>query len=383
MENSAMDSRQTTGKACITLTFTLAVLLSASRADAVPLYTLTNFGSAIPLAIDDAGDVVLDGAGPYDGVYHSYGPNAGQVTPLSAFGLSSYAASDVAIAGLVNSGTVFGQIPVGNSENAFISSGGQVTDLGALPGYSSTGAVAANASGVVVGNAYSATSASSIGFIYQNGQITSIGISPTAINSSGQIIGLSISSSNPGSFLYQNGSLTQLPTLGGTQNIAFAINAQGQVVGNSSLAGSSGPGTIVLNAYLYSNGKMLDLGTLPGGGNSEATGINNSSQVVGDSGGHAFLWQNGTMYNLADLLTVPAPFPLSYSMAINNAGQIIGVYDNAGTLTGFMLTPDNLPTPAYIPPDDAYNVPEPSTLVLFGVVALTCILGGRSRRNRA
>jgi uncharacterized membrane protein len=35
---------------------------------------------------------------------------------------------------------------------------------------------------------------------------------------------------------------------------------------------------------------ITDLGTLPGGGYSVASGINSRGQVVGDSKGHAVLW---------------------------------------------------------------------------------------------
>ena len=70
--------------------------------------------------------------------------------------------------------------------------------------------------------------------------MTPIPLNPTAINGSGEIIRMS--DSKGGSFTYQNGTLTQLPTLGGTQNVALAINAQGQIVGNSSLLRRAGPG---------------------------------------------------------------------------------------------------------------------------------------------
>ena len=52
---------------------------------------------------------------------------------------------------------------------------------------------------------------------------------------------------------------------------------------------------------------VVDLGTLAGGSNSAAYGINQSGQVTGDSDTgtfnttHAFLFSNGTMSNLGTL----------------------------------------------------------------------------------
>ena len=59
------------------------------------------------------------------------------------------------------------------------------------------------------------------------------------------------------------------------------------------------------DAFLYSDGKMTDLGTLPGGYSSCAYGINDSGQIVGEaetsSGQYhiaAFLDSDGTMTDL-------------------------------------------------------------------------------------
>ena len=54
-----MDSRLAQRKTGIKLTIAFAILHTASRVDAMPLYTLTNFGSAIPVAIDDTRNVAL------------------------------------------------------------------------------------------------------------------------------------------------------------------------------------------------------------------------------------------------------------------------------------------------------------------------------------
>jgi probable HAF family extracellular repeat protein len=126
-----------------------------------------------------------------------------------------------------------------------------------------------------------------------------------------------------------SGTLTRIGTLGGTESLATAVNALGQVVGGASLAGDA-----TGHAFLYSGGTMHDLGTPPGGTSSTALGINASGQVVGDfylSDGttmHAFLWTpttpNGTSGTMSDLGTMPGT---TFSMAesIDDSGEIVGI----------------------------------------------------------
>src|SRR3712207_5277036 len=72
----------------------------------------------------------------------------------------------------------------------------------------------------------------------------------------------------------QTYTITDLGTLSGdNMSIARGINNSGQVVGTSSVIyGSPGNG----RAFLYSNGEMINLGTLPGTMFSEAYGINDN-----------------------------------------------------------------------------------------------------------
>ena len=94
-----------------------------------------------------------------------------------------------------------------------------------------------------------------------------------------------------------------LGTLGGTFSSAFAVNADGQVVGCSTTAGDAAQ-----HAFSWTEaGGMVDLGTL-GGSSSYAFAVNASGQVVGcssiagDAAQHAFSWtEAGGMVDLGTL----------------------------------------------------------------------------------
>ena len=142
----------------------------------------------------------------------------------------------------------------------------------------------------------------------------------TAMNGSGQVVGYSYTATGAThAFIYSNGVMTDLGTLpGGTYIIPSAINDSGQVVGYSMTAAG------VAHAFLYSNGVMADLGTF-GGRDSFATAINNSGQVTGwsftaDGSTHAFLYSSSV--GMTDLGTLGGPDSTAY--AINNSGQVVG-----------------------------------------------------------
>src|SRR6185295_13717004 len=124
-------------------------------------------------------------------------------------------------------------------------------------------------------------------------------------------------------FIYSSGAMLDLGTLGGTFSAGWAISSSEHVVGDSLLAGNT-----IRHAFLYANGTMLDLGTL-GGDTSQAFGVNSGDDVVGysyrlndQSHPLAFLYQDGTMMNLNDLIDPSLGLILERATGINDAGQI-------------------------------------------------------------
>ena len=78
--------------------------------------------------------------------------------------------------------------------------------------------------------------------------------------------------------LWQNGTITDLGTLGGATSVAYGINASGQIVGSAQTANGRS------RAFLWKSGTMSNLGTLGDSFiHSDAYGINARGQVVGYS----------------------------------------------------------------------------------------------------
>src|SRR5262249_23693630 len=91
--------------------------------------------------------------------------------------------------------------------------------------------------------------------------------------------------------------------------------------------------------------QMVDLGTL-GGDDSEAWGINDLGQVVGDAqldrGYSAFIYADGKMTDLNSLIPPDTGLHLLRATAINNQGRIVGLANDAqGHYHAFLLVPED------------------------------------------
>jgi probable HAF family extracellular repeat protein len=180
-----------------------------------------------------------------------------------------------------------------------------------------------------------------------------------AINDSGQIAGASgdCANFNPSllipiqplhALLWEKGKMTDLGNLGGTGHgfgiIALNMNSKGQVVGNSDLAGDT-----VNHAFLWTKETgMQDLGTLPGDFISAGLAVNDSTQVVGVSldanfNLHAYLWENGQMTALNELISPDSRWDLMLACSINSKGEIVGLAlnKNTGEFHAFLASPKN------------------------------------------
>ncbi len=232
---------------------------------------------------------------------------------------------------------------------------GQIIDLGTLGGNESS-AFAVNDRGQVVGVAvntisdpFSFLATQLRAFLWQNGVMQDLGTlgGPEGwalfINERGQVAGFSLTNSTPNPstafptqdpFLWENGTMLDLGTLGGTFGWPYWLNNRGQVVGASNLAGD-----VTFHPFLWTKtGGIQDLGTF-GGNNGVAQHINDAGEVAGSADfpgnqiHHGALWRRGVM---TDLGTVDGD-PCSRALGINARGQIVGGSSDCFTfLHGFL-----------------------------------------------
>ena len=154
-----------------------------------------------------------------------------------------------------------------------------------------------------------------------------------AINESGQVTGVSDTSTFPHAFVWsRTGGIQDLGTLGGADSTGFAINASGLVAGYSYLCACQPI------AFLWSPASgMRDL-RAPSQHSGIAFGINKYSEIVGtyqDTSSKGFLWTQGQGARDLGILGCPGCLP----NAINDRHQVVGsVLLPDGTSHAFIWT---------------------------------------------
>jgi probable HAF family extracellular repeat protein len=133
-------------------------------------------------------------------------------------------------------------------------------------------------------------------------------------------------------FLWQNGHMSALPTLGGNNGQASDINNRGQIAGTAETTDTDptcSPFHISL-PVIWEDGKAQPLPTVDHEPDGFAFAINDQGQAVGYSGTctralHAVLWEGGTAFPL------PGIGRGGIAQGINNQGQIVGLVGSPGT----------------------------------------------------
>jgi probable HAF family extracellular repeat protein len=175
-----------------------------------------------------------------------------------------------------------------------------------------------------------------------------------SINNAGLVVG----NYGDAAAIYSGGTHQTLPS---GLSTAYDVNNLGALVGSTDTAIINGFPVTTINyghAFLYQNGQLSSLGTLPGFGGSAATAINDSGIAVGNvftmdssaniTAQHAVLGNSTGLVDLNTLISANSGWTLNYARDINDVGQIVGLGTLNGQQHAYLLSPTAVPEPSNI-----------------------------------
>ncbi len=299
----------------------LAICLCVCRAQEYSVTPIEAGSGAVPSRMNNLGHVV--GRVSTTGADHGFLWANGVTTLLDAYPPSAFAFD-------VNDADVC----VGSSTDqagAIVWADGQFHDIGSLSPGRGAGAHGINDLGWIVGGS-GVTGSHNRPFFYRGGQMTNMGALPglelvdgvsTAIDESGFAVGHFYHFSEgfvaDGAFYWTEGQGIRLIQLNSS---AEDVNDSGQVVGTSPAG-----------AYMWQNGNT----TLIGG--QHAVAINNNGNVAGWGTTGAWTWQPGQSQVTFLNGHVPSGWSMLFAYDINNSGQILAWGNRAGHEGPVLLTP--------------------------------------------
>jgi probable HAF family extracellular repeat protein len=234
-------------------------------------------------------------------------------------------------------------------------------ELGLLPGGNFSEALAVNDDGTACGvwGNNATGEPSSHGFIWQDGRMSDLALpigpshAATGISDSGKVCGWMGTGPHIDGHAFIHDLTTGetvdagvlLPGAIGSQ--ARAVNVVGAICGWSSIP--CGEFCVGRRSFIWQDGIVQDLGVLPEFTSTFALALNDSNTVVGycdqvpvSNLTRAFVWQNGVVTALNDLIPPELGLDILLVRAINNAGQIVGdalLMDGSGDRVAVRLTP--------------------------------------------
>jgi probable HAF family extracellular repeat protein len=322
---------------------------------AVDLGAIKDYADTSAFAINAKGVIVGQGYDPIKFTSRAFIYRSSKIRALVKGEKGTSAAQDINA-----SGQIVGFSAENGPPSAVLWDGDEATKLGDFAdGNGSSFATAINDDGVVVGWATDSSGEPMLPFVWNDGELTQLpllgdGESGLAINinAAGVIVGYSTSkpaaTGAQHAVSWVDGKVTELGTIGGDFSQALGINAAGVIVGRSTTDAGQQVRGAGSHAIRWDGPDVIDLGTLEDGEISVAAAINadglivgRSSTVPGETGAenHAFVWRDGDLLDLNDLVEGGSAAVLDNAYDINDAGQILAMGHVDGIEHAYVLTP--------------------------------------------